>query len=150
MVSLQPNMQVKSLKNINYPILMDCFNKAFHNYFVKLPTDTNFWKERWQQAKVDLSLSYGMFDKDRLIGFIINAIDQRNGELTAYNAGTGVLPQYRGEKIVKSIYDFALPNLKQNGITKCTLEVIKENEIAIKSYRSIGFVISKNYKSFKT
>ena len=141
-------MKVKSLKDIDFDKVIDCFFTAFKNYFVELPTDKEFFRKRWEMAKVDFNLSYGMFEDDKLVGFIIHAIDKRNGELIAFNTGTGVIPEYRGQKITKSIYQYALNDLKKNGITKCTLEVIKQNEIAINSYKSTGFKIIKSYKCF--
>ncbi len=141
-------MKVKNLKDIDFDKVIDCFFTAFKNYFVELPTDKEFFRKRWEMAKVDFNLSYGMFEDDKLVGFIIHAIDKRNGELIAFNTGTGVIPEYRGQKIVKSIYQYALNDLKKNGITKCTLEVIKQNEIAINSYKSTGFEIVKSYKCF--
>jgi GNAT superfamily N-acetyltransferase len=141
-------MKVKSLKHIKFDTLLDCFFLAFENYFVPLPTDRAYYKERWKMAKVDYRFSYGMFDGEQLVGFIINAIDPRNGEMIAFNTGTGVLPNYRGKKITKSIYDFALSDLKANGINKCLLEVIILNKAAIKSYQSIGFEITRAYKCF--
>ncbi|BAO75170.1 acetyltransferase, GNAT family [Winogradskyella sp. PG-2] len=114
-----------------------------------MPIDHDFYRERWEAAGVQYNLSYGMFDGDKLVGFIINAIDNRPGYLTAYNSGTGVIPKYRGQRIVKSIYDYAIPELLKNGITKCQLEVITENEKAIKSYEGIGFKKCKHYKCFK-
>ena len=141
-------MTVKKLENIEFDRIVDCFLKSFENYYVKVPTDKNYYKNRWEMAKVDYALSYGMFDGENLIGFIINAIDHRNGEKIAFNTGTGVLPEYRGKRIVKSIYDFAIPDLKINGITKCSLEVIIENSKAIRSYQSIGFDICKEFNCF--
>ena len=76
-------------------------------------------------------------------GFIINAIDKRNGILTAFNTGTGVIPEYRGKRIVKSIYAHAIGELRQQGVEKSTLEVITKNDIAIRSYKSIGFSIRR-------
>ena len=113
-----------------------------------MPTDINYYKQRWKIAKVDFNLSYGMFDDEKLIGFIINAVDERNGTKIAFNTGTGVLPEYRGKKIVKSIYDYAISDLKMNGITKCSLEVITENCKAIKYYQSIGFEICKTLECY--
>lgn len=142
-------MTVKDLRNIDFDELLDCFLIAFENYFVKMPTDRNYYRERWRIAKVDFKLSYGMFDGEKLVGFIINAVDKRNGELTAFNTGTGVIPEYRGQKIVKSIYDYALTDLKRNGVVNCSLEVITNNVIAIRSYQSIGFKIIKKYKCYQ-
>ncbi len=141
-------MTVKNLSHITFDEVLDCFLLAFENYFVKMPSDRNYYKERWRAAKVDFNFSYGMFDKGRLVGFIIHAIDKRDGMLTAFNTGTGVIPEYRGNRIVKSIYTYALKDLGENGIEKSTLEVIKKNETAIRSYKSIGFKVCKNYKCF--
>jgi ribosomal protein S18 acetylase RimI-like enzyme len=141
-------MEIKKLNTVSFDHLMDCFLSAFENYFVQMPTDREYYKTRWKAAGVDFNLSYGMFDDGKMVGFIINAIGERNDDRIAFNTGTGVLPEYRGRKIVQSIYDFAIPDLKSNGITKCALEVITKNEIAIKSYQRIGFEICKTYKCF--
>jgi len=141
-------MTVTTLSTIAFDELLDCFLLAFQNYFVEMPTDKNYYKKRWQAAKVDLSLSYGMFDEGKLVGFIIHAIDKRQGIPTAFNTGTGVIPAYRGKRIVKSIYAYALDDLKQHGIEKSTLEVITKNDIAIRCYKNVGFTITKQYKCY--
>ncbi len=106
-------MIIKNLKYIPFTNIMDCFHQCFENYFVPFPKENYLWEIRWKNAKVDYSLSYGMFENEKLMGFIINAIDYRNGKLIAFNTGTGILPEYRGKRIVKSIYDYALKDLKK-------------------------------------
>ena len=141
-------MTVRSLSDTPFDELVDCFLSAFENYYVKMPTDKSYYQQRWEAAKVRYDLSYGMFDNDKLVGFIIHAIDNRAGAMTAFNTGTGVIPEYRGKRIVKSIYEYALQDLKQQGIEKSTLEVITENEKAIKAYQSVGFEICKKYRCY--
>lgn len=141
-------MNIKSLKNVSLDEVIECFLLSFENYYVPVPTDKNYYRERWKSAKVNFDYSYGMFDNNILVGFIIHAIDKRAGILTAFNTGTGVLPQYRGKRIVKSIYQYALKDLRAHGIKKSTLEVITKNDKAIRSYKSIGFMISKSYRCF--
>ena len=141
-------MIVQNLSNIAFDELLNCFFNAFENYYVKMPTDRDYYKERWKAAKVDFNFSYGMFDKGKLVGFIIHAIDKREETLMAFNTGTGVLPEYRGKRIIHSIYKYAIKDLEQNGIMKIKLEVITENTIAIRTYKAIGFEICKNFKCF--
>ena len=141
-------MQVKPLSTTTFEELMDCFYTSFEGYFVKMPTDNAYFKNRWKAAKVDYDLSFGMFDNEKLVGFIVNAIDYRNGIKIAYNTGTGVIPEYRGKRIVKSIYDTAIPILNKHGINTCTLEVITKNTNAIKAYEHVGFNICKTYKCY--
>ncbi len=141
-------MFVKNLSDTPFEIILDCFLKAFEGYFVKMPVDKDYYKQRWKAAKVDFSCSYGIFDGGQMIGFIIHAIDNRNGKPTAFNAGTGVIPHYRGKRIVKSIYQYALKDLAAKGIEKSLLEVITENHIAVSLYKGIGFKVCKEYKCF--
>lgn len=141
-------MEIRNLSETDFGILIECFLLSFENYFVKMPIDKEYYRQRWQTAQVDYRLSYGMFDNEKLVGFVIHAIDKRDEKLVAYNTGTGVIPSYRGQKIVQSIYKYAISDLKKNGIEKCILEVITENEKATKAYQNIGFEIKKRYKCF--
>ncbi|WP_425237265.1 GNAT family N-acetyltransferase [Ulvibacterium sp.] len=141
-------MIVKNLGNTDFNRILESFLLAFQNYFVTVPTNGDYYKERWKVAKVDFNFSYGMFDGEKLVGFVIHAIDHRDGKLTAFNTGTGVIPDYRGQKIVQSIYEYAFTDLKRIGITNCALEVITKNERAIRSYKGIGFKTYRTYKCF--
>ena len=142
-------MIVKNLSSIPFEKIIECFLLAFENYFVPMPKDHNYYQKRWKAAKVDFNFSYGMFDEEKLVGFIIHAIDKRNGTLTAFNTGTGVIPKYRDKRIVKSIYQYALNDFELNNIKQSTLEVITKNERAVRLYKSIGFEICKTYKCFR-
>lgn len=142
-------MTIQSLENTPFQVLLDCFLKAFEHYFVEMPQEAEYYQTRWKQAKVDFSYSYGMFDQGQLIGFIIHGIDRRDGLLTAYNTGTGVLPNYRSRKVVQHIYEYAKPLLKEKGIEKCLLEVITENTFALKAYKKIGFAITRTLKCYR-
>lgn len=132
-------MQLKTLATTPLPQIVDCLNKAFAGYFVPLPEEVAFWEAKFQRGRVDYSLSFGAFDQDQLVGFIINGIDQRNSKYTAFNSGTGVLPTHRGEQLVDQLYGFSLPLLKAKGIEHCELEVIQQNDRAIRVYERIGF-----------
>lgn len=141
-------MQIKNLTHISFDAIVDCFNESFADYFVNIKLPASFWKKRWASDRVDFSLSFGMYDKGKLVGFILNGIGVHNGEKTAFNAGTGVIPSYRGQRIVKQLYAHALPVFIENKIEICILEVIQENIKAIRAYQSVGYEIIKNYKCF--
>ena len=114
-----------------------------------MPSDVNYWADRFKGARVDLILSYGAFVGDHLVGFIIHGIDDYKGYRTAFNTGTGVIPEYRGQGIVDQIYGHSIPLLQQAGITQCALEVIQDNHRAIRVYERIGFSITRNFLCFK-
>ncbi len=141
-------MNASTLNHTTIDEVIAAFLLAFEGYYVKMPTDYDYYKTRWKAAGVDLGRSYGMFDGDQLVAFIIHAVDERAGQLTAFNTGTGVLPAYRGRRLVKALYQYALPDLKQHGFEHSSLEVITKNEKAIRAYQSVGFTISRHYKCF--
>ena len=138
-------MVVRNLANTSFDDIISCFLSAFENYYVEMPQEKSYYEERWAAAGVDFNFSYGMFDKEKLVGFIIHAVDVRFGKLTAFNTGTGVLKQQRGNRIIKAIYNVALGDLKKNNFEICSLEVIQKNNIAVTSYESIGFKKVKKY-----
>lgn len=142
-------MEIKNLSSTPFETIVDCFLKAFDGYFVPFPQDQAYYRQRWKAARVDFACSYGMFDGEALIGFIIHAIDKRQKRLVAYNTGTGVIPTHRGKGITKALYGHALSDLRKKGIERCSLEVISENHVAVHLYEQIGFTVCKHYYCFK-
>ncbi|MDF2159375.1 GNAT family N-acetyltransferase [Algoriphagus sp. CAU 1675] len=141
-------MTVNNLEGIPFSEIIQCFYKAFENYFTQFPKDDAYFQERWRKANVNYRYSFGMFDNGVLVGFVLNALGEKNGVYTAYNAATGVLPAYRGKKIVSQIFSHVLPQLKIQGVENYILEVIQENTIAIKTYEREGFRITKHYRCY--
>jgi ribosomal protein S18 acetylase RimI-like enzyme len=142
-------MIIRNLHEIPPETIVDCLLIAFENYFVKMPSGHDYWINRWQGARVDYSLSAGIFDGEKLVGFILHGIDKDNdGLLTAFNCATGVLPEYRRKGIVGDLYNYLVPQLKEAGVKKCSLEVITKNNVAIQSYEKVGFAIVREYKCF--
>jgi len=142
-------MEIKNLQSISFKEIIHCFSISFADYFVAINDDLLYWENRFRCARVDYALSYGAFENGKMIGFIINGIDYLNGHKTAFNTGTGVIPEYRGQNIVDRLYDFAMEKFRLKGITKCTLEVIQANHRAIRVYERIGFNIKREFNCFK-
>ena len=143
-------MKIQNLKNTPIEKIVECFVEAFSDYVVKMPSEVQYWKNRFEGARVNYELSFGLFDEKKLVGFIINGIDFRHGELTAFNTGTGVIKSYRGHHLVDQMYKRAIPVLKKHGVKKCALEVIQGNDVAISVYKRIGFTIFRKLKCYQT
>lgn len=142
-------MTIRPLDTTPLSEIVTCFFEAFDDYIVKMPNDPDFWKERWRLARIRYDLSFGAFENGQMVGFIMIGVDNDAGHLTAFNTGTGVIPAFRGKQIVDKIYEKAIPEFKKAGITRCTLEVIKGNDRAIRVYERIGMKIIKNYLCWK-
>ena len=132
-------MKITSLTSTKLSEITKSFNAAFSDYIIQFTATEEYLQNRWEAAGVNYDLSFGAFIDEKLVGFIIHGIDNWNGLKTAFNVGTGVIPEQRGKKIVKKLYNYAIPILKSHGIEQCRLEVIQNNEKAVKAYQSIGF-----------
>ena len=142
-------MDINDLSAVGLEEIVTCLLKSFENYFVKMPSDVDYWEKRFIAGRVDFSLSCGIFDDRNLVGFIVHGIDEEDGIKTAFNNGTGILPNYRGKHLVDRMYNYTIPRLKNKGIQRCKLEVIQENKRAIHVYKRIGFDKLKSLYCFK-
>jgi len=135
-------MTIKTLTNLSIKDQVTVFNQAFSDYVIKFQHTEESKMHRSKRARVNMDLSVGVFDGDTIVAFVFAAIGQQYGQKTIYNAGTGVIPAYRGKRLVKKMYDFAFPIWKKQGISQTSLEVVAGNEYAIKAYESVGLKIS--------
>ncbi|WP_106914553.1 GNAT family N-acetyltransferase [Chryseobacterium aurantiacum] len=141
-------MEFKTLKNLDVEELLSVFNLSFSDYVVPFHLTRELLNFKIATEKIDLSLSVGAFENEKLIGFILQAEKMENGEGMAYNAGTGVVPEGRGKGLVRKMYDFIIPVLKEKNINTLVLEVIDENQKAIRAYENLGFTIVRRLLCF--
>ena len=132
-------MQFKTLENTSIAELLHVFNEAFSDYPIPMHLTKEQLINKFVAESIKKEYSAGAFEGDKLVGFILHGIGVFDGNKIAYNAGTGVIPSKRGNKITSQLYEFILPILKKNQINKVRLEVLSENSPAINTYTSIGF-----------
>ncbi len=142
-------LQFKTLEGIAHEDIRLTFNEAFREYFVPIYlTPEQLTQKLWVEG-FEARLSAGAFEGDRLVGHMLHGVGQWNQLTAAYNGGTGVLPNQRGQQLTQRIYNFILPHLQDNGIHLSLLEVIQENVKARRIYESVGFSIVRELDSFK-
>ncbi|MDE5637716.1 MAG: GNAT family N-acetyltransferase, partial [Alistipes sp.] len=71
--------------------------------------------------------------------FTLNGTGFRNGIATAYDTGTGTIPEYRRQGLAQRIFAHSVPHLKAAGIRQYLLEVLQHNQSAAAVYRKAGF-----------
>jgi hypothetical protein len=74
-------MTVKPLSSTPFGDIMKCFLTAFKDYYVVLPEATEYWRDRFVTARVDWDLSFGMFQEELMVGFVIHGIDEYQYEM---------------------------------------------------------------------
>lgn len=142
-------MEIKSLKNTEINELVTVFNQSFSDYIVPFKITKEQLENKIKSDNIKLEFSIGAFENNKLIGFILHGFNFINGNKIAYNAGTGVIPEKRGNKITFKLLEHIIPKLKEQNVTKIKLEVITENEIAFRTYKKIGFEIIRELNCYK-
>lgn len=122
---------------------------AFSDYTVPYQPTKESLQRMFVINGVRFDLSVGAFDGDRMIGFTVNAVGVWSGRRTVYNSGTGIVPSHRRQGISRKMFDFILPILREDKIEQYLLEVISENEPAVRLYQTLGFEISRRFLVFK-
>ena len=137
------------LSNEDFNSLYDCFLTAFSDYEVDLRMSREEFQQRLVRDGVRLEMSAAAFDDERMIGFCINGAGEWQGKRTAYDAGTGVIPGYRGRGVAKELFAFLEPRFKDVGIVQYLLEVLTSNVPAATLYRKLGFKDTRRLAVFR-
>lgn len=141
-------MKICSLENTSVKTISKALNAAFAGYYVPLKLSTAELAKKMKIDRNDASLSVGVFDQDHLVAFLLHGKDRINNKLIVYNGGTGVLENYRGKRLTQKMYAHILPQLQTMGADELVLEVLTQNEPALKSYQKIGFEIARKLNGY--
>ncbi len=147
-------MDIRSLADTSFETLSEAFGAAFATYEVQVTPDE--LRTMLRRRGFDPRLSFAAFDDaGRIMGFTLNGIGTFSGGSacdgvpTAYDTGTGTLPEYRGRGLASRIFEFSLPHLRGAGITQYLLEVLQHNTAAVSVYRKLGFEVSREFGYFR-
>lgn len=125
-------------------------HKAFLGAFADYPLDMSYMTEdvlRHRTAKngVALDCSVGAFSGGRLVGLTLVGTGSWREEPAAFDAGTGILPEHRGQGLAGRMFASALPELRRRGVKRFLLEVLQSNEPAVRVYRKAGFRVTRPF-----
>lgn len=130
--------------------LLRTWLEAFADYAVDMSGVTEkLINCRCIKNNVDFDISVGAFDDARMVGFTLIGVDRWQDELAAFDAGTGIVPEFRGQGLARGMFDHAIPPLESRGVTRFLLEVLQVNEPAIRAYTKAGFEVTRELACFK-
>lgn len=131
--------QFRTLETVALEDLHATFLEAFSDYLVRM--DVPLWKFETMARRRGMvpEMSVGAFAEDRLVGFLFNGVRRWGGRMTAYDTGTGVVPDFRKRGATTGMFAHTLRILRERDIEQYLLEVIKENDPAGDLYRKQGF-----------
>jgi GNAT superfamily N-acetyltransferase len=130
--------------------MRNSFNKAFSDYILPIHLSPRAFEHKiLYKSNINLKYSVGSYYKHQLVGFIFQSINSYEDKKTAYNGGTGVISQFRGNNLTEKMYAHVYPKIKKFGVEQCVLEVLSINKPAIKVYERFGFEKSKFFHCLK-
>lgn len=115
------------------------FLEAYSDYIIKFQLTEKQLENHIAQNAVRLEESIGAFAKEKMIGVTLNGVGVWEGKETVYDAGTGVIPDFRKNGAGKAMFDYMMPIFKEKGIEQLLLEVISINDKAVRLYKKLGF-----------
>lgn len=119
--------------------LYDAFMEAFSDYVIPFALTELQFRNHILLNGVDLERTIGVVVDEKLVGFTLNGFGSWRGVETVYDAGTGVIPAFRRRGFSEAMFERMLPEFKDNGTRQCLLEVISNNDGAVKLYEKLGF-----------
>ena len=131
--------QCRFLNDKYFQKLYDAFTEAFSDYIIPFALTETQFRNHINLNAVDLERTVGCVEGDRLVGFSLNGFGLWDGKPTVYDAGTGVIPDFRRQGVSEAMFELMLPIFKESGIEQCLLEVIATNTGAISLYEKWGF-----------
>ncbi len=143
------NIQYRFLIPEDFLSLYQATLAAFADYAVPLKMRVDQFENHFAQNAIDINFCVGAFEQEKMVGYTLNGFGRWHDKETAYDAGTGVLPEYRNKGIAKAIFKFLLPELRKLKIEQMLLEVMSDNEKAIRLYQKLGFEVSRNLRYFE-
>ena len=138
---------IKSLDNIPFETVADTFQEAFGSYDVQINKEE--LRMMLSRRGYVAALSFGAFEKDKLVAFTLNGVGNFNGHKTAYDTGTGTLKEFQGKGLATSVFNYSIPYLKEKNITHYLLEVLQHNFAAVSVYQKIGFQVTREFNYFR-
>jgi ribosomal protein S18 acetylase RimI-like enzyme len=133
-----------------FPDVYGTFVRAFSDYALDMSymTEERMFNRAVKNG-IDFEASVGAYSAEGMVGFTLIGVDRWKGAPGAFDIGTGVIERFRGMGIAKAMFDFAAPRLKEKGVERFVLEVLQENEPAIKAYEKSGFEIVREFDCLK-
>ena len=137
--------QFRALRETSIEQLAQCFNLAFSDYEQPMHFTPESMQYYLTASAVDLSLSFGAFYGEEMVGFILNSGGLYHDEQVVFDAGTGVVPEHRGKKVFSALFEHTAQQLQDHGIAKYYLEVLQSNHHAQAIYKKVGFGILREF-----
>lgn len=142
-------MNIKTVDHCILEEVLNVWNEGFSDYFVPVNMEIDGFLNRMEKEGLDASSSFVVEEDGQLQGILLNAFDEKNGDMLAWNGGTAVHPKVRRKGVGRLLLQRAIEEYQVRGVKRASLEAIKENTGAIRLYEEFGYKIKDELITFK-
>ncbi len=140
---------IRFLADISWRRIHSAMQSSFADYSLDMSYMTErFLELRSRKNGVDLSVSPGLFSGDELVGFTLVGVGPGRDGLAAFDSATGIKKEWRGKGFAGALFNQALPELRSRGVRRFVLEVLQENQAAVRAYEKTGFRVMRELDCF--
>ncbi|WP_151733547.1 GNAT family N-acetyltransferase [Paenibacillus tengchongensis] len=129
----------KMISEIPLSAALSAWNAGFQGYYADMRMDYRVYVGRMAREGIDPEHSVILLRGDAPAAFTLNAIRDIAGERRAWNGGTAVLPEYRGQGLGSRLMEENLALYAKAGVRTACLEAFVQNEKAIALYEKYGY-----------
>ncbi len=131
-------MDFVTLARMPLPAIVGAFNDAFSEYEVPINMTVERLSSMIAARSVRLDHSFAFAEGDSVVAFVLNGSRIVDGELVAYDSGTGVRRSRQGRGLGTELFDRAADALRALDYRRYLLEVLTGNGTAIALYTGKG------------
>src|SRR6185503_17480629 len=130
-IMMDRTVEIRRLNTCTFDQAVQIWNEGFKGYFVDMTVSLDAYLRRFVGDGLSTEYSFIAFCDGKPAGFLLNGIRSNAGKRVAWNGGTGVSPEFRGQGIGKLLVEAALELYAEQGVEIATLEALINNEAAI-------------------
>src|SRR6185312_12789886 len=135
------SLEIRRLNTCTFDEALQIWNGGFEGYFVNMTLSLDAYIARFQNDNLSAKHSLVVFSEGKPAGFLLNGIRANEGRRVAWNGGTGVSREFRGQGLGKVLVKAALNLYAEEGVEVATLEALSTNDTAIALYEKCGYQI---------
>jgi ribosomal protein S18 acetylase RimI-like enzyme len=132
---------IRRLSTCSFEEALQIWNEGFKGYFVDVTLSLDAYLARLYSEGLSPEYSFIAFSAGKLAGCLLNGIRINAGRKVAWNGGTAVSSNFRGQGIGKVLVKAALELYAEQDVEVATLEAISANSSAIGLYQQAGYEI---------
>ncbi|MGA9225918.1 MAG: GNAT family N-acetyltransferase [Mesobacillus sp.] len=139
-------IEIKKLSDCPLKDGVEAYNRGFEGYFYNQTKDIESFSKRFGLDELSPEYSVVAYYEGQPAGIVLSGIKKVNGEMVAWNGGTGVAKELRGKGVGRKLMNAVIDIYRENDVRYATLEAISRNESAIELYKKIGYNVKKRLK----